>query len=75
MLGPTGFTVLVALIWLSALVFGALVTYWFVRQGFAEAGVASGERFPLESRAYTRGSLLIWVGFFGVLVLLLLLGG
>lgn len=75
MIGPTGFTILVYAIWLSAAGFGALVGYWFVRQGFSEAGVASGTDFELESRSYTRTSLLIWAGFFVVLLALILLAG
>lgn len=75
MIGVTGFTALVAGIWASAFLFGALVIYWFVRQGFAEEGVVEGTDFPLEERSYTRGSLLIWLGFFALLGLLILLGG
>jgi len=71
MLGETGFTVLVYSIWISATAFGSLVCYWFLRQGFAEEGIADGEQFPLESRSYTRTSLLLWVGFAIVLTLLI----
>jgi len=71
----TGFTVLIVGIRASAFLFGALVVYWFVRQGFAEKGVVEGTDFPLEDRSYTRNPLLIWLGFFALLGLLLLLGG
>jgi len=75
MIGETGFLLLVGLIWVSALAFGSLVVYWFVRQGFSEEGIVSGEQFEPEDREYTRTSLLIWAGFFGVLLLLIVLGG
>lgn len=75
MIGVTGFTALIAGIWASAFVFGALVVYWFLHQGFAEEGVIAGTDFPLEDRTTTRNSLLIWLGFFAVLGLLILLGG
>lgn len=75
MIGETGFVVLVFLIWLSAFAFGALVTYWFIRQGFAEEGIIKGEDFELEDRTYTRNSFLIWAAFFAVLILVIILGG
>jgi len=75
MIGETGFTLLVVGIWLSAFAFGSLVIYWFVRQGFSERGITESTQFPLESREETRKSLLIWAAFFGVLILVILLGG
>lgn len=74
MIGQTGFTILAGLIWLSALAFGSLVAYWFVRQGFSEEGIV-GEQVGFENPAYTRQSVLIWVGFFVVLALLIIVGG
>ncbi|ELY94362.1 hypothetical protein C482_18677 [Natrialba chahannaoensis JCM 10990] len=75
MIGQTGFVVLVALIWLSATAFGGLVVYWFLRQGFAEDGVESGQQFEPEPWSYTKVSLLIWVGFFVLLLALLVIAG
>lgn len=75
MIGPTGFTVLLVGIWLSAFAFGSLVVYWFVRQGFSEKGITSGSQFPPEPWEVTRQSLLIWAGFFTVLLLVILLAG
>lgn len=74
MIGQTGFTALVGLIWLSAFAFGSLVTYWFVRQGFADEGLV-GDQVAFEDPSYTRQSLLIWFGFFIVLGLVIILGG
>ena len=75
MIGETGFTLLIFGIWLSALAFGSLVVYWFVRQGFSEAGIETGTQFPPEPWREVRKSMLIWAGFFGLLVLIILLGG
>lgn len=75
MMSETAFTIFVGLIWLSAFAFGSLVVYWFVRQGFSDEGVVSGEDIEPEDRDYTRQSLLIWAGFFLVLLLVIVLGG
>lgn len=75
MMSESAFTIFVGLIWLSAFAFGSLVVYWFVRQGFSDEGVVSGEEIELEDRDYTRQSLLIWAGFFLVLILVIVLGG
>lgn len=75
MIGETGFLLLIAGIWASAFLFGSLVLYWFVRQGFSDETVESGREFPLEERAHTIRSLLIWAGFFVVLTLVIVLGG
>lgn len=75
MISQTGFTILVSAIWLSALAFGSLVTYWFVRQGFSDEGVVSGEDIEFEDPEYTRQSLLIWAGFFVILGLVIIIGG
>ena len=75
MIGETGFTLLLFGIWLSALSFGLLVIYWFVRQGFSENGVAKGTEFPPEPRHEIKKSMLIWAAFFGILFLIILIGG
>lgn len=78
MIGETGFTVLLVGFWLAEFVFAALVTYWFLTEGFAErkgeTREASGGQRPLESREYTMQSLALWGGFFAVLVGLIVLG-
>lgn len=75
MISETGFLLLITGIWASAFLFGSLVIYWFVRQGFSDETVKSGREFPLEERAYTIRSLLIWAGFFAVLALVIVFGG
>lgn len=75
MMGQTLFTALIALFWLAEFAFAALVVYWFVTQGFADEDQATvGEIKPLESRSYTRNSLLMWAGFFAAIVLLIVVG-
>lgn len=75
MISQTGFTILLFAIWISAFGFGALVIYWFVRQGFAEQGIERGTEFPLEQWEETRTSLLIWGGFFLLLFIVIIIGG
>ena len=75
MIGETAFIALIAGIWLSALLLGCLVAYWFLRQGFSEEGITESTQFPLESPEDTKKSLLIWGVFFGVLFLVIILGG
>lgn len=67
MMSETAFTVLVAVIWLSEVVFGAVVVYWFVTQGLDDEGATVSGIKPLEDRAYTMQSLAMWAAFFAVL--------
>jgi len=71
MMGQTGFIVLVALIWASATAFGGLIVYWFLVEGFAEEGITEGGQFAPEDRSYTHRSLMIWAGFFAIILLLI----
>ena len=75
MIGETAFIALIAGILLSAPLFGRLVAYWFLRQGFSEEGVTESTQFPLEPPEETKKSLLIWAAFFAVLFLVIILGG
>jgi len=43
--------------WIAEFLFGSLVVYWFLRQGFGDERVASSEMFPLEDAAFTKQSL------------------
>lgn len=75
MMGQTLFTVVIGLFWLAEAVFGAVVIYWFVTQGFAEREHETvAETRPLESWDYTKGSLKMWAGFFAAIVLLIVVG-
>lgn len=73
MMSETAFTVLLAVIWLSEVAFGAVVVYWFVTQGLDdETATVSGVQ-PLEDRSFTARSMAMWAGFFAVLVIGILL--
>lgn len=75
MMSQTTFTAVIALFWLAEAVFGALVVYWFVTQGFAERGHATvAETRPLESWDYTKRSLTMWAGFFAAILVLIIVG-
>ncbi len=75
MMGQTLFTALIVLFWVAEFAFAAVVVYWFVTQGFSdeEKGATSGVK-PLESKRFTRNSLLMWGGFFLAIVLLIVVG-
>lgn len=74
MMSETMFVAMLALFWIAEFLFGGLVVYWFLRQGFGNKGVASGEMFPLEDPALTKQSLGIWGLFFASIVLLIVVG-
>jgi hypothetical protein len=69
------FTGMVALFWLAELVFGSLIAYWFVTQGFdSDEETARSGPMPLEDRSVTVRSLAIWGAFFAVLILGIIIG-
>jgi hypothetical protein len=74
MIGETGFTVLLVGFWLAEFAFAALVTYWFVGEGFSDDEDSEGGPKPLESRGYTLRSLALWGGFFVVLLGMIVFG-
>ncbi len=74
MMSETMFVAMLVLFWVAEFLFGALVIYWFLRQGFGDEGVASGEAFPLEDPALTKQSLGIWGLFFAGIILLIIIG-
>lgn len=74
MMGETLFTAFLVLFWVSEFAFAAVVVYWFVTQGFSEGDHDRPVVRDLESPSYTRTSLLLWVGFFAVLVALIAVG-
>jgi hypothetical protein len=75
MMGQGLFTALIALFWLAEFTFAAIVVYWFLTQGFADEDDATvGGLKPLESKEFTRNSLLMWAGFFLAIVALIVVG-
>lgn len=74
MMGETLFTAFLVLFWLAEAVFAGVVVYWFVTQGFAESDHGARIVHELEPRSYTNRSLMMWAGFFALLVLLIVVG-
>jgi hypothetical protein len=74
MMSETMFVAMLALFWIAEFLFGGLVIYWFLRQGFGDEGVVSGTDFPLEDPSLTKQSLGIWGLFFGFIVLMIIVG-
>ncbi len=69
------FTAMIALFWLAEATFGTLVAYWFITQGFdSEKGTARGVEIELENRSETIRSLAMWGGFFGFILLGIIIG-
>jgi hypothetical protein len=73
-IGESLFTGFLALFWVSEAIFAGVVVYWFVSQGFAEGEHGAAVVHDLEPRSYTNRSLLMWVGFFALLVVLIVVG-
>jgi Ca2+/Na+ antiporter len=73
-MGESLFTGFLVLFWLAEAAFAAIVVYWFVTQGFSESEHGENVVHDLEERAYTNRSLLMWAGFFGFLVILIVVG-
>jgi len=74
MMSESLFVGMLALFWIAEFLFGSVVIYWFFRQGFADAGTASGTDFPLEDSSLTKQSLGIWGLFFLAIALMIVIG-
>ncbi|GGN09423.1 hypothetical protein [Halarchaeum nitratireducens] len=68
MISETTFLVLLGVAWVSELGFGALISYWFITQGFGDDAATAATTAPLESRRSVRLSLAAWATFFVVLL-------
>lgn len=68
------FTAMLGLFWIAELLFGSLVAYWFITQGFDDDAATTAGAMPLEDRSETVRSLTIWAGFFGAILLGILIG-
>lgn len=73
-MGESLFVGMLVLFWVAEFLFGAVVIYWFVKQGFADSGTVSGTDFPLEDPRLTKQSLGIWGLFFLAIVLMIVIG-
>lgn len=75
MMGKGLFTAMVVLFWVAELVFGALIAYWFLTQGFDSGeGTASGVVVELEDRSETMKSLAMWGAFFAFIIVGIVIG-
>lgn len=74
MMGQTLFTAFLVLFWVSEFVFASIVVYWFVTQGFSESDRDRPAVHDLEPPSSVRTSLVLWAGFFAVLVGLIVVG-
>ncbi|WP_373189716.1 hypothetical protein [Halolamina sp.] len=75
MMSESLFTGMLVLFWVAEAAFGGLVAYWFITQGFdSDKDTASGAQIELEDRSETLQSLAMWGGFFGLLLLGIIVG-
>jgi hypothetical protein len=69
------FTGMIVLFWVAEALFGALVVYWFLTQGFdSDADTAAGRPVELEDKSETLRSLGMWAAFFGAIILGIVVG-
>ncbi|MFD1686863.1 hypothetical protein [Halobellus litoreus] len=69
------FTGMIVLFWVAEALFGALVVYWFLTQGFdSDRDTADTGPVELEDSAETLRSLGLWAAFFGVIILGIVVG-
>ncbi|WP_089768370.1 hypothetical protein [Halobellus clavatus] len=69
------FTGMIVLFWVAEALFGALVVYWFLTQGFdSDADTAAGGPVELEDKSETLRSLGMWAAFFGAIILGIVVG-
>jgi hypothetical protein len=75
MMGKGLFTGMIVLFWVAEALFGTLVLYWFLTQGFdSDADTAAGGPVELEDRSVTIKSLGMWAAFFAVIILGIIVG-
>lgn len=75
MMGEGLFTGMIVLFWVAEALFGTLVLYWFLTQGFdSDKDTAAGGPVELEDSSVTITSLGMWAVFFGVIVLGIIVG-
>lgn len=74
MMGKGLFSGMIVLFWVAEALFGALVVYWFLTQGFDTDREAGGEPTELEDRSTTVRSLGMWAAFFAAIILGIVVG-
>jgi hypothetical protein len=66
---------MIVLFWVAEALFGALVVYWFLTQGFdSDADTTAGGPVELEDKSETLRSLGMWAAFFGAIILGIVVG-
>ena len=69
------FSGMIVLFWLAEALFGSLVVYWFLTQGFdSDADTARDGPVELEDRSETLRSLGMWAAFIAVIILGIIVG-
>jgi hypothetical protein len=74
MMGEGLFTGMIVLFWVAEALFGLVVLYWFVTQGFDSDRDTGGGPVELEDSSVTLTSLGMWGLFFGAIVLGIVVG-
>jgi hypothetical protein len=75
MMGKGLFSGMIVLFWVAEALFGTLVLYWFLTQGFdSDEDTAASGPVELEDSAVTIRSLGMWAAFFGVIILGIVVG-
>jgi hypothetical protein len=75
MMGKGLFTGMIVLFWVAEALFGLLVVYWFLTQGFdSDKDTATSGPVELEDRSVTITSLGMWAVFFAAIIVGIVVG-
>lgn len=75
MMGQGLFTGMIVLFWVAEALFGLLVVYWFLTQGFdSDTDTATSGPVELEDSSVTIKSLGMWAVFFAAIVVGIVVG-
>jgi hypothetical protein len=75
MMGQGLFTGMIVLFWVAEALFGLLVVYWFLTQGFdSDEDTATSGPVELEDRSVTIKSLGMWALFFAAIIVGIVVG-
>ena len=75
MIGQGLFTGMIVLFWVAEALFGLLVVYWFLTQGFdSDSDTATSGPVELEDSSVTTKSLGMWAVFFAAIIVGIVVG-
>lgn len=75
MMGQGLFTGMIVLFWVAEALFGLLVVYWFLTQGFdSDSDTATSGPVGLEDSSVTIKSLGMWAVFFAAIIVGIVVG-